>query len=280
MTLPSVKYAISSSLEYSPDLHQIGDFGVSVQSDPDPPWSDAVLHGFRRTGTRGFYAPEQFSPRWNAQDWKTSGVCGEYSYKTNIWQVGLTMYLLATLQFSLDHTTPYLPAAPLLEKPPGGRTYGQDLEQAPYSRALIELILSCLFEKPALRPTLEDLKTLVVVGIEVTRRQAAEPWSSFAAPEPMIPLSPAAAAIAAAAAAVPVAPPAPIIIFIPAPAVPVVPVIPAPQAAVVAPAPAPPPVQTAVFKCSWTCGNKKRLPITTAFPRCHLHANLNRFPII
>ncbi len=177
------------------------------------------------------------------------------------------MYQLVMLNKKLDHTQPYLPNRTINGEGPQGRTYGAGIEKSPYSNKLIELILSCLYEKPKNRPLIQDLKTQVFKGVETSNRlQDPESWETLQAPEPIAPVAPILNAIAVQGIqniaqnqlqAV----------------VPAVPVVPAR------------PVRTFVQRCSRIlangrqCSNEKRLPGGTANPRCFMHADLNRYPI-
>lgn len=131
-------------------------------------------HEVRRTGTDGYYVPEQFTKRWDYKDWNTSSVAGLYTSKSNIWGVGAVMYHLITCQNGdpVDITKPYIPEGKLFGEPSKGVTYGQDLEtyiraadDAPdstYSVTLIHTVLEMLYEKPENRPSLFELKERAV----------------------------------------------------------------------------------------------------------------------
>jgi len=85
-----------------------------------------------------------------------------------------------------DHTEPFLPSWSINSAPPKGRTYGANLQSYPYSQALKDLIFSCLYEVPAHRPTLLELKAQVMEGWATANQVCeGEPWADIQAPEPI-----------------------------------------------------------------------------------------------
>lgn len=70
-----------------------------------------------------------------------------------------------------------------------GKSFAINIEAAPYSQALIGLIIETMYERVADRPLLNRLKERVTAGLENANRfQGPEPWSSFLVPEPPPPL--------------------------------------------------------------------------------------------
>ncbi|KAH6711767.1 hypothetical protein BKA61DRAFT_578197 [Leptodontidium sp. MPI-SDFR-AT-0119] len=73
---------------------KIGDFSLSefIQegniATVTVPGTFIAYEDMRRLGTRGYSAPEQFTPRWNFSDYATSPVCGKYGTVTNVWGIG------------------------------------------------------------------------------------------------------------------------------------------------------------------------------------------------
>ncbi|KAE9381085.1 kinase-like protein, partial [Stipitochalara longipes BDJ] len=124
-------------------LCKISDFGIAQnipqpQSDyrDDQLWLD-YYEGHRRSGTHGFYAPEQFTERWDYNGWDRlqQGVdlAGMYQ-ATNIWGVGCIMYQLITMSKTPpDPKDPFLPQFDVRGRPPLGITYGTDLQAYPFS---------------------------------------------------------------------------------------------------------------------------------------------------
>ncbi|KUJ08830.1 kinase-like protein [Mollisia scopiformis] len=255
---------------YTP-ICKIGDLGLAQVIDVNITLSEEKKKMYRSDGTPGYYTPEQFSLRWNALDWDTSGVAGLYGYATNVWQVGAIMWELAMFR-RLNQVSNFLPAGTINGVAPLGETYGRDIETSTYSNGLQELILACLYEKPGFRPTLPFLKTKIIGALEPLDSQGVEPepWASFRAPDPVERNPP----------VVPPVDPAPIIPPAPPPVVaPIVPPLVAP-----APAPAPAPVRNVIYRCTFIladgsqCKNQRKLPFGAPNPRCTTHANLVRYP--
>ncbi|KAL2060033.1 hypothetical protein VTL71DRAFT_9855 [Oculimacula yallundae] len=191
---------------------KVGDFGLSgrlrrlnhnVPGVPGPGWTgnvtfSAMHRNMRETGSRKYYPPEQFSPRWNYRDYATSTVCGKYGPWTNIWQMGAIMYELACLDRGTPEVCyPFNPASPLLAAPftirgvaAQGITYGTRLRVTPYTNALKDAIHECLYEEPANRPTILELKARVLAGIDACRQAGDVPegWQDLDMPEPKTPL--------------------------------------------------------------------------------------------
>jgi hypothetical protein len=79
--------------------------------------------------------------------------------------------------------------------PAKGRTFGRLIQNQPYSRLLRDTIWECLYEKPAHRPSLVDLKKIIMRAwqwcVDVHKQlnseddEPGEPWECFAALEPI-----------------------------------------------------------------------------------------------
>jgi hypothetical protein len=85
-----------------------------------------------------------------------------------------------------DHTKPFIPSWQINSAAPKGRTYGANLQAYPYSQTLKDLISSCLYEVPAHRPTLLELKAQVMEGWAAANQVCeGEPWVDLKVPEPI-----------------------------------------------------------------------------------------------
>lgn len=124
------------------------------------------LEALRGGGTKGHYPPESFAEAWDFADWDTSFV-GKWSEKSNIWQIATIMYALMLLN-AYDYPTPSRPFIPpnIGGAPPKGNSYGWQLSQTQdrYSEELVHLVWEMLYEVPAHRPGLAELKTRVEQG--------------------------------------------------------------------------------------------------------------------
>ncbi len=132
---------------------------------------------------------EQFTPRWNYERWRETEVAGVYGSATNIWGIGAIMYQwVKTTSLSLScpwdidswcacrlacldenppkHLYPFTPAYEISGGPAKGDTYGFDIESTDYSNTLKHMILECLYEKPAHRCKLEDMKYIINKSID------------------------------------------------------------------------------------------------------------------
>ena len=86
----------------------------------------------------------------------------------------------------LDHTIPFLPNHLIDNLPAKGLTYGANLIPYPYSNALKNLIFECLYEIPAHRPSLLELKGKILAGWEIANLECeGEAWADIQAPEPI-----------------------------------------------------------------------------------------------
>jgi len=95
--------------------------------------------------------------------WNTSGVAGVYSSQTNVWQIGHILgQLVATSNDTVRPAEIFRPAANwnINGAPAKGRTFLPLIwEYTNYSERLRSTVLESLYEKPAHRPTLWELKT-------------------------------------------------------------------------------------------------------------------------
>lgn len=129
---------------------------------------------------------EQFTERWDYQDWNTSPIAGAFSDKSNIWAIGFVMYRLITFESTDFINNPFFPTFPLSGAPARGITYGYNLTThfPEYSGELTSLVFECLYENPQHRPTLLELKTRTAQGIiDIAARgpphSLAEDWTNF-----------------------------------------------------------------------------------------------------
>jgi hypothetical protein len=87
-----------------------------------------------------------------------------------------------------DPTQPFTPQR-VNDAAPKCRTFGYDMQSAAYSNALKDLIFECLYEIPAERPSIIELKDRVGFGYDVAinsneANDGSEPWEDFEMPEP------------------------------------------------------------------------------------------------
>jgi hypothetical protein len=138
---------------------------------------------------------EQFTARWDFANANIDPVAGMIIPETNIWPIGLMMYSLLTLVFDKEELMkdvtrqPFTPIFPIDGTPPKGVTYGFHLSAYgdDYSKKLRDLILECLYEIPANRPNVLQLKERVKEGIESSVQRGdremsgdqPEPWTNF-----------------------------------------------------------------------------------------------------
>ncbi|KAE9368345.1 kinase-like protein [Stipitochalara longipes BDJ] len=159
------------------------DFGLTLNRKQN--WTKSEKAQLRRRGTHRFFAPEQFTARWDYLNWNAGGVAGEYGTKTNVWGIGCIIYgLIALDQIAPDQKQPFLPTWPLYAEPAKGITYGHKLNSFQpdlYSRKLTDLVQQCLYDVPAHRPNVLQLKELIASGLEDARGAGAvrEDWENF-----------------------------------------------------------------------------------------------------
>ncbi|KAH6711773.1 kinase-like domain-containing protein [Leptodontidium sp. MPI-SDFR-AT-0119] len=188
---------------------KIGDFGMSSyvnRNSPPPLPTWAANQQFRGRGTPNYFAPEQFSDRWNHSDYVTGGICGRYGTKTNIWGIGQIMYerhgvrimkgqyrtdLWAPFESELQASIPFTPVT-IRGHPPAGRVFGTEIQYVaspPLSNELKDTIQQCLYEMPLNRPGLLTLKRRAVNNIAALVAAGARPegWQNLNRLEPLVP---------------------------------------------------------------------------------------------
>lgn len=159
---------------------KIGDFGTSrcIPEDKLP----IAHHELRMHGTDGFYTPEQFHKSWDHSDWEGGGIAGQYSFRTNLWQIGANLYSLIICHpgtVEVDISENFIPEEPIMRKPAKGATYAHDLgayiasdDDAvvdpdtghKYSKTLIDTCWELLYEVPAHRPSLLELRQRIATA--------------------------------------------------------------------------------------------------------------------
>ncbi|CZR55069.1 uncharacterized protein PAC_04955 [Phialocephala subalpina] len=179
---------------------KFGDFGASEYW---PPEGNAALkrqktENFRDVGTEGYLLPEQYSKEWEYKNWAQSKIASKFSYKSNVWGVGICMYHLITLQDDPpdhpDGPQPFLPPFQLNEGAPKGYTFAPNLraysDQNLYSVELVDLIYECMYQTPSDRPNLHDLKRRIRLRIRAALDGGGKPedWETFL-PEPPLALN-------------------------------------------------------------------------------------------
>ncbi|KAI6710476.1 hypothetical protein JHW43_006981 [Diplocarpon mali] len=168
------------------------DFAHSWELDPTVQGAalDQQKLAMRETGTPDYYPPEQFSETWNASDWRVTGIAGEFSTATNVWGLGAIMYQLICMKSDPpNHLTPFRPDYDLNGSPARGNTYGPETQIQNYSATLRDMIQECLYEMPALRCRLVDMKTTIRRQINAHFRannnnHVGEDWEDLEVPEP------------------------------------------------------------------------------------------------
>ncbi|KLU88852.1 hypothetical protein MAPG_07835 [Magnaporthiopsis poae ATCC 64411] len=164
-------------------MAQIGDFGTTRNMHSDHyRMQDIYMWGLRHTGKRGFITPEQFAEEWDhfyRNPWTEAGrpsykfkpifgqVAGNYGMWTNIWSIGLTMWIIITQRAPLHPPVPReIPILPNMEADPNGVgrntfwTYGYPLDQPGQSQIgdeLRHLVLRMMAHDPYDRPSLKEL---------------------------------------------------------------------------------------------------------------------------
>ncbi|KAK9424838.1 putative Kinase-like protein [Seiridium unicorne] len=144
----------------------------------------------RNWGKQGFVAPEQFGGEWDMIDADPNGdeiseqeTAGQYSCKTNIWQIAWTMWTLITQKYAPEPPQPQIP--PHLRR--GGLYFASDDTKRGFDETLLgagytgpisycallldldindydwvdlelrRVLFECMYHQPADRPTLESL---------------------------------------------------------------------------------------------------------------------------
>jgi len=158
--------------EFAP-IVKLADFGTAKTFTEDQlPVED---HQQRLMGTPGYYTPEQFTKWWDYKDWAQSEIAGQYSTRTNVWQIGAVLYNLITCQAGavVEIHRGFKPQNSIFGNPSKGLTYGHDLYTyihgkdddhftIKYSETLIHTCWEMLYEIPAHRPSLFALKQRIV----------------------------------------------------------------------------------------------------------------------
>ncbi|KAK0702993.1 kinase-like domain-containing protein [Lasiosphaeria miniovina] len=173
--------------ETVPNL-KLNDVGLCVEITNAVAGKAKSMWDFRRRGKDGWLTPEQFSTEWNYVKSHPSGarIAGQYTWKTNLWQLGQVMWCL------ISHRVP--PSGPIPENvvPDGGHgpmrwTYGKFITRnAPpdvftdTDLELRNLVVRCMMDDPADRPEMDELERIISEGIQrhdpgPRRRQALRP---------------------------------------------------------------------------------------------------------
>ncbi|KAL2060035.1 hypothetical protein VTL71DRAFT_9857 [Oculimacula yallundae] len=170
-------------------IYKIGDFGFAETFDSNPnnvAPSDIFAEDFDRrlSGTARFYAPEQFTRRWDFNDFMTSPspVCGKYGTATNVWGIGVIMMVCY-------NKLPPKPHRPFTYTTAAGASftaYGTEFNRQRYSPRLKDLIYRCLAEDPSVRPGLPELKTIIRdnVALEQASGSEIDNWYDMEVPDP------------------------------------------------------------------------------------------------
>ncbi|KAL2060034.1 hypothetical protein VTL71DRAFT_9856 [Oculimacula yallundae] len=176
-------------------LCKIGDFGfaeymprLNGSISPNGGWVND--YRLRDRGTPEYYAPEQFSTRWNFSNFNGSAVCGQYSAQTNVWGIGQLMYDLACFNTPAVNPSIIFTPAALRGNPAVGRALGTEIQSVPLiSAELKDTIQQCLYEVPADRPTLLVLKRRCMTTIAALVAAGARPegWQDLERLEPLTP---------------------------------------------------------------------------------------------
>lgn len=172
---------------------KLADFGMTtfmrnaMRNDPK------LMHISRPRGKYwlGWLLPEQFTEEWDyitgflpaeeTDPEKKSSIAGKYSYKTNLYHVGLVMWGLITLRklpfspvpyecFEKEVTDPDT-GNPVLDPKTGQPKmrklwgYGGYLQgkiwDGIYDRVLLDLVVACMLEEPEQRPAFHELKQAI-----------------------------------------------------------------------------------------------------------------------
>ncbi|KAG4434270.1 hypothetical protein IFR05_010260 [Cadophora sp. M221] len=202
---------------------KLGDFGHAAQYDEykDLQEADAKNEELREFGTPGYFSPEQFTPRWNFENWRETEIAGVFGSATNIWGIG-AIILVCLDPEPPDHLFPFTPDYPVNQEAVKGVTYGPDIQAQRYSDTLKHMILECLYEKPAHRCKLQDMKYVINNAIDEINDENGpdgDDWANLELPEPggpviypksILPLAPPAPPAPAPVPALPPAAPVPV----------------------------------------------------------------------
>ncbi|KAK3349852.1 kinase-like domain-containing protein [Lasiosphaeria hispida] len=191
---------------------KLGDFGLAKYFKPDSEDFRDVKKVWeaRSRAKPGYYTPEQFTEEW---DWieflpndspQSHKTAGQYSWRTNLYQVGLLMFNCIS-----RHLPPARPHPEQIEvqKPLKGNskgwtvtkkcwTYGKylldDARFGDIDKKLRSLVTECLFDEPTDRPTLEYLESKIQEKLQSNwpleqQDENMEAWSKQAFRTPNIP---------------------------------------------------------------------------------------------
>ncbi|KAK0657962.1 hypothetical protein B0T16DRAFT_402809 [Cercophora newfieldiana] len=181
-------------------LVKIADLGAatcqSIKSfrDMDNTWR------MRQYGKTEVWTPEQFSQQWEYHSFHPAcaglSTGGNYSWWTNLYQIGLIMFSLITL---CEHPIPAVLDYYWLVDPAGNRrkawSVGVYVMQDKFSHidlGLRGLVMRCLAYKPADRPTMKELEDILDIYVNTRagpankEDQDAQEWAKniFAGPPP------------------------------------------------------------------------------------------------
>ncbi|CAG8957863.1 hypothetical protein HYFRA_00000203 [Hymenoscyphus fraxineus] len=166
----------------------IGDFGCAYDAEPYPP-DDAppeiiedhqiYLRQLVNVGTFGYRNPEQTTRFWGYKNWYQTRIAGNYGPWTNLWSAALLVYKLMTLETGSGYSTQppiFQPDFLINGKPAKGPTYGKNLPayDGLYSSELRDLMYECMYENPAHRPSIWEVKKRISEGLENARDAADE----------------------------------------------------------------------------------------------------------
>ncbi|KAL8371669.1 hypothetical protein RB595_001459 [Gaeumannomyces hyphopodioides] len=171
-------------------MAQIGDFGTTRPMHKDRfREDDFTMWSLRHTGKMGYMAPEQFTDQWDyvyVNPWKQLGrpnykfrpwfeyVAGNYGMWTNIWAIGITMWVVITQRSPMHPPVPKeIPVLPKMDADPGGTgrrtfwTYAYPLHEPGHFEIgdeLRHLVVRMMANEPCDRPSLEELLEAAEAG--------------------------------------------------------------------------------------------------------------------
>ncbi|KAB5545793.1 kinase-like domain-containing protein [Coniochaeta sp. 2T2.1] len=186
---------------------KIADLGLSRVVDPELRADVDEMWGSRRAGKTRYLTPEQFTEEWDyikgapvdeAADPNVADTAGNYSWWTNLYQVGQVMWQLITL-----HGLEWPRTAQQVElRNARGEgeliwTYGSWLLDPRFKDTDLQLrmlVMRCMNHKPAERPTLAELDGILEDKVRTTRPSLEEQEATksfcakiFEAPPPPAP---------------------------------------------------------------------------------------------
>ncbi|KAK3492163.1 uncharacterized protein B0T23DRAFT_135594 [Neurospora hispaniola] len=192
-------------------MFKLIDFGLARDMSVDDACRRNLkdLWAHRRCGKPGFYLPEQFTREWEAivesPDAQQARVAGQYSWKSNLWQLALIMHIVITFRWNPTNTIHPLRDADLIYGPPNDLplkrqrkrsypTYGAHLLDPQYDHVPIRLrhlVARCLCEIPDDRPSFEEIRAEIQWACDhesAEEKEAARQWSRthFEKPPPPV----------------------------------------------------------------------------------------------